>query len=38
MYPVPEGLLKQPTDSGRNCLGSQSTTFGNVNVHAIVRN
>src|SRR4051794_37373533 len=25
MYPVPVGLLKHPTDSGRNCLGSHST-------------
>jgi hypothetical protein len=28
MYPVPDGDLKQPTDSGITCLGSQSTTFG----------
>src|SRR5262249_51080811 len=28
IYPVPDGDLKQPTDSGITCLGSHSTTFG----------
>jgi hypothetical protein len=25
MYPAPLGFLKQPTDSGKRCLGSHST-------------
>jgi hypothetical protein len=29
MNPLPPGALKQPTDSGRNCFGSQSTMSGN---------
>jgi len=28
IYPVPDGDLKQPTDSGITCFGSHSTTFG----------
>lgn len=28
IYPAPLGFLKQPTDSGIKCLGSQSTTAG----------
>ena len=28
MYPVPDGDLKQPTDSGMTCFGSHSTTLG----------
>src|SRR5262252_4195908 len=37
MYPVPVGDLKQPTDSGRNCFGSHSTTLGNSTVKAMVK-
>ena len=29
IYPAPLGLGKQPTDCGRNCFGSHSTTSGN---------
>ena len=36
MNPEPPGALKQPTDSGRNCLGSQSTMSGNRTTKAIV--
>ncbi len=28
IYPGPSGALKQPTDAGMTCLGSQSTTLG----------
>ena len=36
MNPEPPGALKQPTDSGRNCFGSQSTMSGNRTTKAIV--
>jgi hypothetical protein len=35
IYPVPAGFLKQPTDSGSTCLGSQSTTSGKKMQNAI---
>jgi hypothetical protein len=28
IYPAPLGFLKQPTDSGKRCFGSHSTTSG----------
>jgi hypothetical protein len=34
--PVPLGFLKQPTDSGSTCVGSQSTTFGKKIMNVIV--
>ena len=37
IYPVPAGLLKQPTDSGSTCLGSHSTTFGKKIVKQMVK-
>src|SRR5262249_6974529 len=37
IYPGPVGDLKQPTDSGRNCLGSHNTTLGNITVKAMVK-
>jgi hypothetical protein len=35
MYPLPLGLRKHPTDSGKSCFGSHSTTLGNSTVKAI---
>src|SRR5712671_1944778 len=36
IYPAPAGDLKQPTDSGRMCFGSQRTAPGTKIVNAIV--
>ncbi len=36
IQPAPLGLGKQPTDCGRSCFGSHSTTSGNSTVKAIV--
>mgnify|MGYP001544659179 CR=1 FL=1 len=36
IYAVEPGALKQPTDSGNRCFGSQRTTSGNATVNAMV--
>ena len=36
IQPAPLGLGKQPTDCGRSCFGSHSTTSGNSTVKAMV--
>ena len=36
IQPAPLGLGKQPTDCGRSCFGSHSTTSGNIIVNAMV--
>ena len=36
IHPAPLGLGKQPTDCGRSCFGSHSTTSGNSTVKAMV--